>query len=58
MCNNALFYNLDFFHVEAKERLSVVCKARKVNADGLVEWRTTHGGNHTYCYVVMVQFSC
>ena len=44
MWNNSRFYNLDsLFHVAAKETLSVVRKPQKVNADGLVELRDTHG---------------
>lgn len=44
MWNNRSFYNLDlFFHVAAREMLSVVSKAQKVNADRLVELRDAQG---------------
>lgn len=44
MWNDKHLYNLGlFFHVAAKEMLSVVHKARMVNADGLVELRDTRG---------------
>lgn len=43
ICFNKWLYNLDlFFHVGAKEILCV-CKARKVNADRLVELKGTQG---------------